>query len=111
LAESGQRVATEAERQAYRATLLRNFKRIRAATSSLARRFGRAVGRHLPLIGGIMILSSASAIAQDWEMAFHDYAADIRNGDDTTGSAAIIAALSNDLAPGAGNFVLNALLR
>jgi hypothetical protein len=58
-----------------------------------------------------MILSSASAIAQDWQMAFEDYAADIRNGDDTTGSAAIIAALSNDLAPGSGNFVLNALLR
>jgi hypothetical protein len=77
----------------------------------LARRFGRAVGRHLPLIGGIMILSQASAIAEQWNTAFQDYATDIRNGDDTTGSVAIIAALSNDLAPGSGNFVLNALLR
>ena len=46
-----------------------------------------------------------------WNTAFQDYATDIVNGDETSGSAAIIAALSNDLAPGAGNIVLNALLR
>jgi hypothetical protein len=111
LIESGQRVATETERLALRANLVKQLRRIGATTSSLARRFGRAVGRYLPFIGGIMILSSASATAQQWNMAFQDYAADIQNGDDTTGSAAIIAALSNDLAPGAGNIVLNALLR
>lgn len=109
--ESGQRQASEALRRSLRANLVTQAKRLAAGTSSLARRFGRAVGRYLPFIGGIMILSSASAIAQDWQTAFEDYAADIRNGDDTTGSAAIIAALSNDLAPGSGNFVLNALLR
>jgi len=109
--ESGQRQANAAFRRSLRANLVTQAKRLTAATSSLARRFGRAVGRYLPAIGGIMILSSASAIAQDWQMAFEDYASDIRNGFDTTGSAAIIAALSNDLAPGSQNFVLNALLR
>jgi hypothetical protein len=111
LIESGQRVATQAERLALRANLVKQLKRLTAATSSLSRRFGRAVGRYLPFIGGIMILSGASAIAEQWNTAFQDYATDIRNGDDTTGSVAIIAALSNDLAPGSGNFVLNALLR
>ena len=52
-----------------------------------------------------------AAVAQDWHVALENYAFDVRNGDDTTGSVAIIAGLSNDLAPGAGNFVLNALLR
>lgn len=108
---SGQRVVSEATRRGYHANLITQAKRLSAATSSLARRFARAVGRHLPLIGGIMILSSASATAQDWQVGFENYAADIRNGDDTTGSAAIIAALSNDLSPGSGNFVLNGLLR
>jgi hypothetical protein len=109
--ESGQRQTSEALRRSLRANLVTQAKRLSAATSSLARRFGRAVGRYLPFIGGIMILSSASAIAQDWQMAFEDYAADVGNGDDTTGSTAILGALSNDLAPGSGNFVLNALLR
>ena len=111
LIESGQRVATEAEYTALRARLLTQFKRLEAATKSLAQRFGRAIGRYAPFIGGIMILANASAIAEQWNTALLDYASDIRNGDDTTGSAAIIAALSNDLAPGAGNLVLNALLR
>jgi hypothetical protein len=109
--ESGQRQATEALRRSLRANLVTQAKRLAAATSSLARRFARAVGRYLPLIGGIMILAAASAIAQEWQMGSQDYATDISNGDDTTGSVAIIAALSNDLAPGSGNFVLNALLR
>jgi hypothetical protein len=111
LIESGQQVATEARRLELRANLIKQCKRISAATSSLSRRFGRAVGRYFPFVGGIMILASASAIAEQWNTAFQDYANDIRNGDDTTGSVAIIAALSNDLAPGSGNFVLNALLR
>jgi hypothetical protein len=111
LIESGQQVATEAEYTALRARWLTQCKRIEAATKSLARRFGRAIGRYAPFIGGIMILATASATAEQWNTALQDYATDIRNGDDTTGSAAIIAALSNDLAPGAGNIVLNALLR
>lgn len=111
LIESGQQVATEARRLELRANLIKQCKRISAATSSLSRRFGRAVGRYFPFVGGIMILASASAIAEQWNTAFQDYANDIRNGDGTTGSVAIIAALSNDLAPGSGNFVLNALLR
>jgi len=109
--ESGQRPASAAYRRALRANLVTQAKRLSAATSSLVRRFARAVGRYLPIIGGIMILTSASAIAEQWNTAFQDYATDVRNGDDTTGSVAVIAAHSNDLAPGSGNFVLDALLR
>lgn len=108
---SGQRLATAAEVLQLRANIVTQAKRLTAATSSLARRFGRAIGRYLPLIGGIMIFANGSAIAGQWNTAFQDYANDITNGDDTTGSAAILAGLSNDLAPGAGNFVLNYLLR
>lgn len=98
--ETGQRQASAALRRSLRANLVTQGKRLAAATSSLARRFGRAVGRYLPIIGGIMILSSGSAIAESWNTALQNYAADIRNGDDTTGSAAIIAAHSNDCRPG-----------
>ncbi len=108
---SGQRVVAESTFRGYRANLITQAKRLSAATSSLTRRFARAVGRYLPIIGGIMIFSTGPAVAQDWHVVLENYAFDVRNGDDTTGSVAIIAGLSNDLAPGAGNFVLNALLR
>ena len=78
---------------------------------SLARRFGRAVGRALPFLGGIMILANSQAIADQFLAAMQDYAHDMANGDDETGSAAILAGTCNDLAPGSGNFVLAFILR
>ena len=87
------------------------FIRGGAAHSSLFRRFGRALNRVLPYFGGILILATASAIAQDFYDAAQDYARDIFNGDDETGSAAILSGRCNDLAPGSGNIVLNYLLR
>jgi hypothetical protein len=87
------------------------FVRGGAVNSSLFRRFGRALNRSLPYFGGILILANASAIAENFYNAVQDYALDIRNGDDETGSAAIVAGQCNDLAPGSGNIVLNYLLR
>ena len=40
-----------------------------------------------------------------------DYANDIGNFEDENGSAAILSGECNNLAPGAGNIVLNYLLR
>lgn len=87
------------------------FTRLQAVNSSLWRRFGRAVNRILPFLGGIIILANADSIAADFLSAMQDYARDILNGDDETGSAAILAGRCNDLAPGSGNIVLNYLLR
>lgn len=87
------------------------FTRLAAIGSSLVRRFGRAVNRLFPFAGGIMILANAPQTAEDFLAATRDYARDISNGDDETGSAAILAGRCNDLAPGAGNIVLNYLLR
>lgn len=108
---SGQRIATQAELRLVKANFIKQANRLRAATSSLTRQFGRAVGRYLPLIGGIMIFASGAAMAQDWQDAFESYAFDIRNFEDTAGSVAIIAGLCNELAPGAGNLVIDELLR
>jgi len=87
------------------------FTRMQSVNSSLFRRFGRAINRVLPFIGGIIILANADSIAADFLSAMQDYAHDILNGDDETGSAAILAGHCNDLAPGSGNIVLNYLLR
>lgn len=85
--------------------------RMQGIASSLARRFGRAINRILPFAGGIIILANAESIAADFLDAMDDYARDIANGDDETGSAAILAGRCNDLAPGSGSIVLNYLLR
>lgn len=87
------------------------FTRLRAITSSLTRRFGRAVNRVLPFVGGILILANANATAADFAAAMEDYARDISNGDEESGSAAIVSGVCNELAPGSGNIVLNYLLR
>jgi hypothetical protein len=87
------------------------FTRMQSVNSSLFRRFGRAINRVLPFLGGIIILANADSIAADFLSAMQDYARDILRGDDETGSAAILAGRCNDLAPGSGNIVLNYLLR
>ncbi len=93
------------------ASIHTQFTRMRSIGGSLARRFGRAVGRALPFLGGIMILANSQAIADQFLAAMQDYAHDMANGDDETGSAAILAGTCNDLAPGSGNFVLAFILR
>jgi hypothetical protein len=87
------------------------FSRASSIAKSLARRFGRAAGRALPFIGGIAILASGPEFAENFIAAANDYARDIREGEDETGSAAILAGYCNDLAPGSGNLVLSCLLR
>jgi len=87
------------------------FTRLTAVGKSLARRFGRAVNRILPFLGGIIILANADTIAADFLSAMQDYSYDIGIADDETGSAAILSGRCNDLAPGSGNIVLNYLLR
>ena len=77
---------------------------------SLFRRFGRVLNRSLPFFGGILILASASQTAQAFYDAAVDYAHDISNGDEESGSAAIMAGTCNDLAPGSGNLVLSFFL-
>jgi hypothetical protein len=93
------------------ASIHTQFTRLRSLTSSLARRFGRAVNRVVPFLGGILILANAEEVAANFLSAMQDYAHDIANGDDETGSAAILAGECNNLAPGSGNIVLNYLLR
>jgi len=87
------------------------FVRLQAINKSLFQRFGRALNRILPFAGGILILANAESVAQEFFEAAQAYATDIANGDDETGSAAIMAGVCNNLAPGAGNIVLNYLLR
>jgi len=87
------------------------FTRLQVVNDSLFRRFGRAVNRILPFLGGILVLANADTIAADFLSASRDYARDVAFGDDETGSAAILSGRCNDLAPGSGNIVLNHLLR
>ncbi len=87
------------------------FTRMQVITSSLSRRFGRAVNRVLPFLGGIIILANADNISANFLSAMNAYARDIARGEDETGDAAILAGYCNDLAPGSGNIVLNYLLR
>ena len=87
------------------------FTRLTSITDSLARRFGRAISRVVPFLGGILVLANAEEVAENFYNAAQDYARDIANGDDETGSAAILAGRCNDLAPGSGNIVLDHLLR
>jgi hypothetical protein len=87
------------------------FTRGGAANSSLWRRFGRALNRSLPYFGAILILANAPNFAEQFNVSLQDYARDIRNGDDETGSAAVTSGYCNDLSPGSGNIVLNYLLR
>lgn len=87
------------------------FIRGGAANDSLWRRFGRALNRSLPYFGAILILANAPNSAGQFHSGLQSYASDIRNGDDETGSAAILSGYCNDLAPGSGNIVLNYLLR
>ena len=63
------------------------------------------------MMGGILIFASGSSYAEQFVNAAQDYANDIQNGNDESGSAAILSGLCNDLAPGSGNTVLNYLLR
>jgi hypothetical protein len=88
-----------------------SWTRLRTANDSLVRRFGRAANRFLPVVGGILIFASGSSYAEQFVNAAQDYANDIQNGNDESGSAAILSGLCNDLAPGSGNTVLNYLLR
>jgi len=87
------------------------FTRLQTIGKSLAQRFGRALNRILPFAGGILILANAESIAAAFFSAMEDYADDIGNFEDETGSAAILSGECNNLAPGAGNIVLNYLLR
>jgi hypothetical protein len=87
------------------------YARLQSVNNSLFRRFGRAINRFFPFVGGILFFANADSIAADFLSAAQDYASDILNGDDETGSAAILAGRCNDLAPGAGNIVLDYLLR
>lgn len=92
------------------ASIHTQFTRLKAATGSLVRRFGRAANRSLPVIGGILIFASGPVYAEQFATAAQDYAHDVINGDPVEGSAAILAGHCNELAPGAGNIVLNYLL-
>ncbi|HTG44957.1 MAG TPA: hypothetical protein VK633_10545 [Verrucomicrobiae bacterium] len=87
------------------------FIRGGSVNSSLFRRFGRALNRSLPYFGAILILASGADFADRFDTAAQDYARDIRNGDEESGSAAILSGLCNELAPGSGNAVLSYLLR
>lgn len=87
------------------------FTRMQSITKSLTSRFGRAANKVLPFLGGIIILANADSISANFLSAMNAYARDIANGEDETGSAAILAGYCNDLAPGSGNIVLNYLLR
>lgn len=79
--------------------------RLNAVQQALAR-----LGKILPVIGGIFVLSSSIQSAQAFNDAVEDYANDVRNEDDVTGSAAIVAGECNNLAPGSGNLVLDYIL-
>ncbi|MCS1410982.1 MAG: hypothetical protein M2R45_04177 [Verrucomicrobia subdivision 3 bacterium] len=74
----------------------------------------RLVNRALPYFGTGAVLfavwGNSGATAERFEAAFRDYARDLERGEDTVGSVAILAAVCNDLAPGAGNIVLDVLL-
>jgi hypothetical protein len=70
----------------------------------------RRLGKIIPFAGGVMIIAFGNAYAEEMVGAMDSYGRDIINGDDETGSAAIVAGYSNDLAPGAGNIVLDHLL-
>ncbi len=87
------------------------FTRLQSVNTSLFKRFGRALNRFLPFLGGILIIANADAIAQEFLSSMQDYARDIFFGDDETGDAAILAGRCNDLAAGSGNLVLSYLLR
>jgi hypothetical protein len=82
-----------------------------AANRSLWLRFGVSLNRVVPFVGGIVILANAENYAQRFDDAARDYANDISSGFEESGSAAIMAALCNELAPGSQNIVLNYLLR
>jgi hypothetical protein len=73
------------------ASIHTQFTRLASIGKSLARRFGRAAGRALPFIGGIAILANGPAFAQNFIAAANDYARAIREGEDETGDAAILA--------------------
>jgi len=85
--------------------------RMLAVTDSLVRRFGRAINRALPFVGGVFVFANAPAWAMAFNNATRDYATDFNLGNDVTGSAAIVSGYCNDLAPGSGNIVLNYILR
>lgn len=80
--------------------------RLRAVQKALAR-----AGKILPLTGGILVLADANAIGDEFADAFRDYMEDILQGNDETGSAAVVAGNCQNLAPGSGNIVLSYLLR
>lgn len=87
------------------------FTREQSICSSLTRRIGRAANKAFPALGGVLIIASAAANAQDFIDAAQAYSNDILRGDDETGDAAIFAGVCNNIAPGSGNLVLGYLLR
>jgi hypothetical protein len=87
------------------------WTREQAICRSLHNRIGRALGKVLPLIGGIFIIANAAANAQDFIDAALAYSNDILTGNDETGDAAIFAGVCNNIAPGSSNIVLGYLLR
>lgn len=64
-----------------------------------------------PLLGGIAVVTSTTALANELNTATANYVHDITSGNDEGGSAAIVAATCEQIAPGSQNLVLSGLLR
>ena len=62
-------------------------------------------------VGFLVVAYESDAYVVAFEDAFRSYARDLERGEDTTGSAAILAGVCNNLAPGSQNIVLNGLLQ
>src|SRR5882724_902145 len=77
--------------RAYIAQIHTQWTREQSICRSLHTRIGRALGKVLPLIGGIFIIANAAANAQDFIDAALAYSNDILTGNDETGDAAIFA--------------------
>lgn len=110
---SGEKVVADiaATTRAQLASIHTQWTRAQAISRSLQSRIGRAIGKVLPLLGGVFIIANSAVNAQDFIDAAQDYSNDILNGSDETGSAAIFAGVCNNIAPGSGNLVLGYLLR
>lgn len=93
------------------ASIHTQWTREQAICRSLHTRLGRALGKVLPLLGGVFIIANAANNAQDFINAAQAYSNDILRGDDETGDAAIFAGVCNNIAPGSSDLVLGYLLR
>lgn len=85
--------------------------RLTSVNSTLSTVFGRAFRYFLPFIGGVFVLANAEETAEQFLDAARDYALDIQQGNDESGSAAIMSEVCNQMAPGSRLIVLNYLLR